>query len=422
MGGASQRLLSVAITIFVPLFAFGQQYQKLRDRDPDLTAAKQIASELQQASIHYGPWYLMSRLRISDAGFTDAGGYLPTGGEDGGISLSVEAPQRLYFVPHKKTVYTFDVTPGYTFFGNRGSNQFNYSARADAHFLFNHLYLDVYATGIDQLRAHVSDINRLATLREQSVGVAGEWKYSSRTSAMFNVNYRDAEYPPNRYQPNQSTGVPIPVDLLDRSERNGRVSFHHKTFPLTSLFVAAERSEYEFEIATFKNATRTYYGGGMLWSSGRTSVRAEAGPVKLDHDDPLQRDFDGVSGRLGLSRSNGPWSFSISGDRDIGFSITQNNNYFVADTVSAGIVRQVGRRLTVRANAVRERDHFDEPIVVQGRPVEREDDISFYSIGALYGIRRVRFGGDIGWYERTSTIFTEEDSGIRYVVHLSITP
>jgi hypothetical protein len=418
----SQRLVSVAITILIPVLAFGQQYQKLRDRDPDLSASKQIAAELQQANFHYGPWYLMSRLRVSDAGFTEAGGYLPTGGDDGGISLSVEAPQRLYFVPRKKTVYTFEVVPGYTFFGSERSNQFNYTARADAHFLLNHLYLDVYATGVDQLRAHVSDINRLATLREQSFGVAGEWKYSSRTSTMFNVNYRDVEYPLDRYQPNQQNGIPIPVDLLDRTERNARVSFVHKTFPLTSLFVAAERSTYQFQIASFKDAARTYYGGGLRWNSGRTTFNAEAGPVKLDHEDPLQRDFEGVSGRFSLSRTNGPWGLLLAGDRDIGFAITRNNNYFTSNTVSAGLTRQIGRRLTVRANATRQRDQYDEPIVVSGNPVDREDDISFYSVGAMYGIRRVRFGGDVGWYERTSTIFTEEESGIRYAVHLSITP
>jgi hypothetical protein len=216
--------------------------------------------------------------------------------------------------------------------------------------------------------------------------------------------------------------VPIPIDLLDRSERNARVSFVHKTFPLTTLFVAAEKSDYQFRIASYKDATRTYYGAGFQWSSGRTVLRGEAGPAKLDHDDPAQADFDGISGRLGLSRTTGPWAFSLSGDRDIGFAILQNNNYFISNTVSAGLSRQVGRRLTVRANAVRQRDQYEQPVVFQGSPVEREDEISFYSVGALYGIRRVRFGGDIGWYERTSTVFTEEDSGIRYAVHLSITP
>ena len=422
MRGVSRRVLSVAITICIPVLAFGQQYQKLRDRDPDLVATKQIYAELQQANFHYGPWYLMSRIRISDAGFSESG-YLPTGDQSDNISLSVEAPQRLYFVPHKKTIYTVEYSPGYTFFGNSGTNQFNYSARADAHFLLNHLYLDVYATGLDQLRAHVSDINRLATVRDRSTGVAGEFKYSSRTSALFNVSYRDADYPADRYQPRQGgSNTAIPVFLLNRTERNGRVSLMHKTFPLTSLFAAAEVSNYQFESATYKDSRRTFYGGGFAWSSGRTQFRAEAGPLKLDFEDPAQKDFSGLSARASLSRSNGPWSLQLLADRDLGFAITASNNYFISNSVSAVGSRQVGRRLLLRATATRQQDDFDQPVPVAGAAVDRRDTISLYSVGAQYGIRRVRFGADVGWYERHSTIFTEEDSGIRYALHLSITP
>lgn len=422
MRGVSQRVLSVAIIICVPVLAFAQQYQKLRDRDPDLAAAKQMYAELQQANFHYGPWYLMSRIHISDAGFSESG-YLPTGDQGDSISLSVEAPQRLYFVPHKKTIYTLSYSPGYTFFGNDRTNQFNYSARADAHFLLNHLYLDVYATGIDQLRAHVSDFNRLATVRDRSTGVAGEFKYSSRTSALFNVNYRDAEYPPDRYQPRQTgSTAAIPVFLLDRTERNGRVSVMHKTFPLTSLFAAAEVSNYQFASATYKDSRRTYYGGGFAWSSGRTQLRAEAGPMKLDFEDPAQKDFQGLSARASLSRTSGPWSVGLLADRDLGFAITQANNYFISNSLSLVGSRQMGRRLTLRATATRQQDDFDQPVMVSGSAVDRRDRISLYSIGAQYGIRRVRFGADVGWFERDSTIFAEEDSGIRYVLHLSITP
>jgi len=61
----------------------------------------------------------------------------------------------------------------------------NYALRADAHFLTNHLYLDVYRTRANQMRAFVSDINRMATVKENETGVVGEFKYSSRTSALF---------------------------------------------------------------------------------------------------------------------------------------------------------------------------------------------------------------------------------------------
>ena len=417
MRGVGLRLLTITFFLIIPVCAFAQTSQKLRDRDPDLAGSKKILDDLQQANFHYGSFYLMSRIRISDLGVSETA-YVPTGDQTSGVSLNVEAPQRLYYRPHRKAIFTVEAIPGYSFFGNRDSRQFNYSARADAHFLFNHVYLNPYTVGLDQLRAFVSDINRLATMREHTGGVAGEIKYSSRTSALFNVSYSDIKFPSGRYQPLLVNGDPLPINLLDRVERNGRVSLTHKTLPKTTFFVAAEGSTYAFRRATYKDSTRLWYGAGLNWNSGRTQFRLEGGPVQLRFDDPLQSDYTGVSGQVGFSRSNGPWGYEIGGDRDLGFSITQGNNYFVSTTGHAGITYDATRRLTLRTNAVRQRDEYDHPVL----GIDRVDNISFYSVGASYGLRRLRFGGDVGWYERKSTIFSETDDGIRYLVHLSFTP
>jgi hypothetical protein len=416
--GMSQRAL-LTIIFAVSVSAFGQQNQKMRDRDPDLAGSKKIIEDIQQANFHFRSFYLSSRIRLSDVGYGE-GSSVPTGEQGDGFSLAVEAPQRLYYRPLQKFILSAEVVPSYNFFGNRDTNQFNYTSRADAHFLFNHLYLDVYGVGLDQLRAHVSDINRLATVREKQGGVAGEIKYSSRTSALFNTSYSETSYPRNRYQPILNGGIEIPVQLLDRVTRSGRASLTHKTFPKTTLFVAAEGNNYAFRRATFKDSSRLWYGGGMIWNSGRTQLRAEAGPVRLDFDDPSQADYTGVSGAVGLSRSNGPWGYSLSADRDLGFAITTNNNFFVATTLNGGVTYQATRKLLLRANAIHERDEYDQPS--PGTVGDRIDTISFYSVGGSYGLRRLRFGGDVGWYARDSTILPEEDAGIRYLVHLSFTP
>jgi hypothetical protein len=414
----SQRAL-LTIILATSVSAFGQQNQKLRDRDPDLAGSKKIIEEIQQANFHFRSFYLSSRIRLSDVGYSE-GGYVPTDEKSGRFSLAVEAPQRLYYRPVQKFVLSVEAIPSYSFFGDRETNQFNYTSRADAHFLFNHLYLDAYVVGLDQLRAHVSDINRLATVREKQGGLAGEIKYSSRTSALFNASYTETSYPKDRYQPVLDSGLEIPVELLDRVTRSGRVSLTHKTFPKTTLFVAAEGNNYAFRRATYKDSNRIWYGGGVSWNSGRTQVRAEAGPVRLDFDDPSQADYSGVSGAVGLSRSTGPWGLSIGADRDLGFAITTNNNFFVATTAQALLTYQATRKLLLRANAMRERDEYDQPF--PGTATDRVDTISFYSLGASYGLWRLRFGGDVGWYERDSTILPEEDAGIRYLVHLSFTP
>ena len=413
----NKRLLVFAITIGMSAAAFAQQNQTLRDRDPDLAAAKKVAADLQQANLHSGPFYLLSRFRISDAGYAQ-GAYVPTGDTQGGISLTLEAPQRLYFVPRKKTVYSLEVVPGYSFFqeGKRG-NQFDYLVRGDAQYLLNHLYLDVYGLRADQLRAHVADVNRLATTQENEVGVAGEVKYSSRTSGLFTVRIRDTEYPENRFQPDPK-GVHVPMQVLDRREKNARLSMLHKTFPRTSLFVAAEGSDYEFDNKASFGSRRTYVGGGLQYDAGRTEVRLEAGPMKLDFDDKSMQDYEGMTARLGASRANGRWAYHLDADRDIGFSIFLDNAFYVATSGQIGADYTANRRLTLHARSAYERDEFVTP--VEGKL--RTDDVSFTSVGFTFALRRVSLGADIGWYERDSTAFGDVGSGIRYVLRLSLVP
>lgn len=409
MTGACQRLTGVIIAL---LIAASVEGQTLRDRDPDLAGAKRLAAELQEANFHSGPFYLWSRFRVADAGYTEDA-YLPTGEESGGLALRVEAPQRFYFVPRRKIVFTAEVTPGYNLI-TRGDedSKVDYSARGDVHFLFNHLYLDVYTSRADQLRALLAE-NELARTRDDETGVAGEFKYSSRTSAQFAARYRSQAYPENRFEEGD-----IPLALLDRNERNARASFIHKTFPLTSLFVSTEFSDYEFENDPTRDSTRQWVGAGFHLNSGRTSLRVEAGPARLDFDTPGERDFTGLIGTVDAARRTGQVTYRAGLSRDVGFAILAGNNYYTADGLNVGVDYGANRRLTLRAGVVAQRHRYDEPVA----GVRRRDTISFSSVGFEYGIRRLRVGADAGWYERTTTTAGDDDSGIRYVLHLSFVP
>lgn len=408
------RTAGFLITILLSTVAAAQFTQGTRDRDPDLTASKTIATEIQKANFHWGPFYVMSRFRVADVGYTDVG-YLPADDQGDGLTLSVEAPQRIYFVPSRKVILSADLTPGVTWLPDRDPNtQFNYRARADVHLLFNHLYLDIYGGRTDSVQAQVADINRLSTVRETETGVAGEIKYSSRTSALFSARFREISFPENRLQP-----AGVPLELLERDERAGRFSMLHKTFPLTSLTFAGEYSEYDFPETRYKNGKRTWFGPGFAYDSGRVQLRAEAGPATLRFDQGGQHEFDGALGRAQLGYTRGKWTAAANAHRDLGFTIFADNNFYIADQAGARLNYAATRRLSLHTYTIHERDKYPVPV----RGIERRDTIGFTAIGFNYHLfRRIALGADAGWYERTSTGFGDEDSGIRYVLHLSYTP
>ncbi|HVR39689.1 MAG TPA: hypothetical protein VMU84_11385 [Thermoanaerobaculia bacterium] len=386
----------------------------LRDRDPNLQATKKIANDLQKASFHNGPFYLLSSIQLSDIGYEQEY-FVPTDDHQGGLTLSIEAPQRFYFVPRKKSVYSIDFIPSVGIFdGGNTQRQFGYSLRGDAQYLFNHLYLDFYGATADRLRAFTGEINRVATQKQNEFGLAGEFKYSSKTSALFNVNYRTSDYPDDEYQP-----AGIPIDQLARNERNVRGAFQHKTFPRTSLRVAAEWSEYRFDNAPLKDSRREYVGFGANYDNGPFAASVEAGPARLSFRDANQKEYEGVLANLNMSRRLGSrWTASVEGARDVDFAIFIDNNYRVSTRGNLTLEFASTRKLTLRGSSTLEHDDYDVPV----SGIRRHDDIRFNLIGWRYGLRRFRFGFDVGYYERTSNYVPGDQNGIRYIIHLSFTP
>jgi hypothetical protein len=430
----SQSTRAWVLALALPVCAAAQQGETLRDRDPDLEGDKRVTAELQEANFRAGQFYFLSRFRLSEV---SVGGpvYVPTGDESSSLSFGVEAPQRLHFVPHRKAVFSVEAVPSYSYLGKTETTtqqgetlreregQFNYRVRADAHFLLNHLYLNLYTQRGDELRPHVSDINRVATVRHHETGLGTELKYSSKTSALLSLRFGESTYPLDRYQPFGSPDITgesglLPLQQLDRKEINARVGVLHKTFPRTSLFVATEGSEYEFLSDPRRDSSRRWVGGGFLFDSGRTQMRVEAGPASLDFKEGTATDFEGILGGIKASHLRRRWTYAFSFNRDVGFSIYDRNHFFRSDLRSATLDYQATRRLQLRFSSAWQTDSWDIPVA----GVERQDDTMFTTAGFRYGMRRIQTGLDLGWYERNSNIGLEEDSGIRYVVHLSFTP
>jgi Putative beta-barrel porin 2 len=399
-----------------------QAQEGLRDRDPVLQAAKKIAGDLQAASFHNGDFYLLSHFELSDLGY-GAQYFSPTGTTSSGFSIAASAPQRFYFVPTRRVVLSIDVVPQIAWIYENGTHtQSGYRFRGDAQFIFNHLYLDFYGLTTDELRPHTGELNRVLTIREHETGVSGEFKYTSRTSALFSARYRRANYPTNRLQP---TAFELAIPQLDRDENNYRVSALHKTLPLTSITLAAEHSDYTFKNSPIRDSTRDYAAAGFILDNGKTVLHAEAGPGRLNFKQVGERDFKGVLGNAGVShRAGDRWRVGANATRDLDFSIYPGNNYYISERYDITIDYAVTRRLTLNAISDLSHDRYDSrsPLLPILFPLRR-DRTTWNAVGWNYGLRRMSGGFDIGYYKRTSTTpDVDQTHGIRFVIHLSFTP
>lgn len=417
MGASWQRLSAVAgMALLMAAAAVGQQQG--RDRDRTYEASRRIADDLRKARLRYGPFYLLSSIQLADIGY-DQQYFLPTTDQSSGFTFGLSAPQRLYYTPHKKTYFSVDVDPRWSYFRSKGAtNQFGYRTRADAQFLLNHLYLDAYGSRNNELRADTGELSALVTRRSQEAGVNGEMKYSSRTSMTYSAVVRGLSYPSGRYQPD------LPVNLLDRSEHAYRLALLHKTFPLTSLLLASEYANYSFPNAVFKNSRRRYAGAGFIYDGGRTFGRFESGYMRLDFLRPGEHDFRGVMGNASISHQlSGIWTASVAADRDFAFSIFLGNNYYIANRATVSTEYSLTRRFSLNAGSTFVQDDYDVATAgaIQGI-AKRRDKMNFTSIGWTYNWRSFRGGFDVGYLRRSSNFPIAKANGIRLVLRLSFTP
>ena len=424
MGGLWRRRLVKAVALLVIVAGTTvARAQELRNRDSTLTVSQQIADDLRRARVHYGPFYLLSSIQLADIGY-DQQFFMPVADTHSGFRFGLSAPQKLYFTPNRKTFLSAALTPQWSHFAGPGAhnNQTGYIARGDAQFLLNHFYLDVYASQSNALHADLGEISSLLTRKNSEVGANGELKYSSRTSLTYSATTSQQRFPlsANKFQPPD-----FPVELLDRNEHSYRTSLVHKTFPLTSLLVAAEYSGYSFPSATFKDAHRRYAGAGAIYQSGRTNSKLEAGYARLDFERPDQHDFKGITGNFSINhRIAERWSVYGNAGRDLSFSIFKNNNYYIQNRGSIGTQYGLTRRLTLTASWTGAEDDYDVPTDGSklGTIALRRDRMSFPSIGWIYSSTNHFVGGfDIGYYQRTSNFPIAETDGIRLVLHLSLT-
>ena len=421
VGGLWRRRLAASVTLAVIVTGtMAVEAQELRDRDRTLSASRQIADDLRRARIHYGPFYLLSSIQLADIGY-DQDYFMPVADTRSGFRFGLSAPQRLYFTPNRKTFLSAAFTPQWSRFGGLAArNQTGYLGRADAQFLLNHLYLDLYATKSDALHADVGELSSLVTRKNTEVGATGELKYSSRTSMTYSAVTRSQKFPlsANKVQPD------FPVELLDRNEHSYRTALVHKTFPLTSLLLAAEYAGYAFPNATFKDSHRRYGGAGFLYESGRTTSRFEAGYAQLNFERSDQRDFKGGVGNLNINhRISERWILNGSASRDLAFSIFKNNNYYVENRATLNTQYSLTRRLALTAGWTGAEDTYDVPTAGSklGTVARRRDRMSFPSIGWIYTSPNHFTGGfDVGYFERSSNFPIAETDGIRLVLHLSL--
>lgn len=392
-----------------------------RDREIRLLGRDKVQDDIRRSQFRYGPLFLYSTFEISDFGY-DENLYAPTEEERDDLIISVSAPQKLYLVASKKLVFSADLRPGYTWYKEAEDDRhWNHRYRADVHLLFNRMYSDFYYERIDERKRDLSELNFLVNLEQSEVGNESEIAFSSRTTVLTGVSFRDIKYPDGEID------SPFNLDEVTRLERQESkvwATVRHRTFPVTSTSFGFARENYDFTNSEFDGERNQLFAGAQR-ETARTTMRSEVGYAVLDYAEPSLEDYHGPLGFVSYDfRPRERYLLALTGRRDLVFSVFENNQHFAADRLRAALVVPFTRFFDFRLTGEIGRNEYFVPTLdpTDGVVKLRQDDITYASAGILVRLARIAFGVDVADYERVSNFSGYSEDGIRLVLRLSLTP
>ncbi len=426
------RQLLVAITFLVIVISPAQAQESeatnsARDRQRKFAGKETVEKDLQRARFRRGSFYLLSELAVDDAGY-DADIYSSSPDESGDLqqsasgdlSVTISAPQKLYYVPTKKFAVSAEARPGYIWFAQQSRDRsFNSRYRGDVHFMFNRLYLNFHGLIADERKRDLSELNFLVNTKNRQFGSDAEMIVTGRTSLRGSVRSYQFDYPANdRIDDRQ-------IQLLARNELITSAVVRHKTFPATALELGVERNRFDFDLDTARNGAQESVFVGAIREDGARSLRARLALTQLNYNDVSKEDYTGPTGSLSYRLSpRRKVQVQTEAERRLEFSIFQSNSHFAADRLRVMNDVDVTRKLTLRAlGEVGQNGYFVAVNDIRdGRIKKRRDQILYGSLGFLYTVRKIRAGFDVGYFDRTSNFERYNDDGIRLILRLSIIP
>ena len=387
-----------------------------RDRDEELAAKRRIERDLEQAQFRANHLYLISKFELGDIGIGSEL-YIPADEQLDGVALSFRAPQRLYYIANRRTLFSLDVEPGYVMYiDSDRENQLSWLLRGDVHFLFPSFYVNGFVSVADELLRDNSEFTRLVPRDTTAWGVNTEFKPSSRTQLASSYIVRDI-----KYDANEDFFFDRQLELLERTASQFKLEGRHHTFPITHTLLGVMHTDYDFDKTPTRNASQIYYYVGADREIGDHRFVARVGYSELDYRDSEGQDYSGFLGDaaldMNLSSRN---DLAITYRRDLQFSVFANNNHYLADRLFLNDVHKLTDRLSAHLQAQAGLNSYEVPIATPSGPLKREDELYYIGAGPSYQFfDRVTLGFVVGPWERRSNIPGQSDDGIRWQILLS---
>jgi hypothetical protein len=183
----------------------------------------------------------------------------------------------------------------------------------------------------------------------------------------------------------------------DRKTRYLGLTYGHRLRPKTSLLLQAKCTRIDYDLATLDNHENRLMAGLDWKATGKTSLRALAGYLAKNFDDPAREDYSGIAWELGATwhaRSYSVFDLSTTRETD---ETDGNGSFIVRQNVDFGWNHHWSRRLATGVSLGYASYEYRQSL--------RDDDLTSAGLSVNYQVHpKVLLGLAFKRYKRNSTV------------------
>jgi hypothetical protein len=153
--------------------------------------------------------------------------------------------------------------------------------------------------------------------------------------------------------------------VLDRSTESVNGSLRYDLTPLTRLMVSGDVQRERFDFSASRHSTSYSLRPGVEFApSALIRGTARVGYRKFDIDDAAVPDYSGLSATIDLASTlRGATRLSIRAERDVAYSVSDVQPYYVQTGVFASVVRRITQSWDVNVGVGRQWQDYRAPAV-----------------------------------------------------------
>ena len=204
---------------------------------------------------------------------------------------------------------------------------------------------------------------------------------------------------------------------LNRATTSAALSLRYKLTPITSVSLAATRTEERFEFSSLRDANSSAVAASIVFDPfGIIRGTATVGYTDFEPVTPGLSNFKGATAAVDLSyRLLGNTRVGFAAVRDVGFSYDINQPYYVQTGFSGSVVREVYGPFDVLARVGVQRLAYRDRVGAGVDVRNRVDRIRSVGGGIGYHLGKgVRLGLNIDKTNRVSDVAQRQYEGLRF--------